>query len=158
MRKPIYNILFIEYLRIMKTKTLALIIIAFMFLQCKKKSETVELPEEDCISLILKKDDSLGTIRNHQSEKISLSETINAYVKAMKLMDFSTCPDDFRVAFEDHITAWDKMTLVTNNYPNLRGEMHTLFDKIKKSKNAEEFKQRLDEIWGTWEKVEKAKE
>ena len=46
------------------------------------------------------------------------------------------------------------MTMVTDQYPNLRGEMHDLFDIIEKGKDSGAFKTHLKAIWDTWENVE----
>lgn len=41
-------------------------------------------------------------------------------------------------------------------HPELRGEMHDLFDEVENSKDTNEFKPLLKEIWDTWGAVEVA--
>lgn len=105
---------------------------------------------------ILALDDSLGKIRNHASEKISLSETIKQYTSEINKMDFNGCPGDFTFAFKRHRDAWSKIMAITGKYPGLRGEMHALFDSIKAGKDSAEFNLRLAAIWSTWSEVENA--
>ncbi|NNC69658.1 MAG: hypothetical protein HKN90_02430 [Flavobacteriaceae bacterium] len=112
---------------------------------------------QECVDHIFKKDDSLGTVRNHTSEEISLSETIKRYTAALNHLDFSNCPDEFSAAFNEHIVAWNQMKDVTDRYSDLRGEMHDLFDVIDKSKDSSEFRAHLKAIWDTWEPIEKAR-
>ena len=52
--------------------------------------------------------------------------------------------------------AWDEMQKFTKRYPDMRGEMHVLFDEIEKGKDKHTFKPILKEIWDTWAEVEKA--
>ena len=82
-------------------------------------------------------------------EKVSLSETIQVYVDSLSTLDFSSCPEKFASSFQEHIDAWKAMIAVTDNFPDLRGEMHDIFDEIEKSENPGEFKTRLDKIWST---------
>lgn len=113
--------------------------------------------QKDCMTYILKQDDSLGTIRNHNCEKISLSNTIKTYVNSVNNLNFNNCAPKFEQAFKGHMGAWTKMQQVTDNYPNLRGELHDLFDAIEQSKDSTTFKLLLKNIWETWEVVENAK-
>lgn len=99
-------------------------------------------------------DAKLGKIRNHSCEKISLSETISNYVNELNKISFDDCPKAFDQAFKSHINAWLEMIPVTDNYPNLRGELHDLFDKIEAGKDKVLFKKRLDAIWKTWADIE----
>ena len=91
------------------------------------------------------------------AKKISLSETIDNYVLQLKQLDFEPCPDSFKLAFMNHLEAWDKMTEVTDQYKELRGEMHVLFDSIAAGSDSMHFKPRLKAIWDTWGDVEKWK-
>ncbi|MEW4923675.1 hypothetical protein [Algibacter sp. 2305UL17-15] len=110
----------------------------------------------ECINFILSQDDSLGRIRNHACKSISLSNTIDQYVASINNLDFKNCPKDFFHAFENHMNAWTGMKQVTDNFPDLRGEMHDLFDTIAKSKYKQTFDPLLKDIWDTWELVEAA--
>lgn len=111
----------------------------------------------DCVESILAKDAELGEIRNHACEKISLEQTIGEYVDGLKAMDFNACSPGFSQAFEKHIQAWISMMQFVKNYPDMRGEMHVLFDEIEKGEDAESFKPLLKNIWDTWGEIEKAK-
>ena len=107
-----------------------------------------------CIDRVIALDDSLGTIRNHACESISLSKTIHQYVDALKQIDFQQCPTAFTAAFQKHLQAWSAMTLVTDKYPAMRGEMHDLFDIIEQGEHQAAFKPRLKAIWDTWKEIE----
>ena len=72
------------------------------------------------------------------------------------MLDFKNCPDPFQAAFRDHRIAWEKLKEFTDDYPSLRGEMHELFDKIKKENKSPKFNKLLAEVWRTWEMVEAA--
>lgn len=100
-------------------------------------------------------DDSLGKIRNRQCMELSLSETIQKYAEAMKTIETQHCPNELVVAYRSHREAWEAMLEVTDNYPNLRGEMHVLFKELEQSNDQVLFKKRLDAIWSTWADVEK---
>lgn len=107
----------------------------------------------DCMEYIFSKDDSLGTLRNHSCEIISLSQTIKDYENGLKKLPFNNCPEEFSDAFMKHIEAWIKMGIYTERYSNLRGEMHDLFDSIEKIDQGE-FEILLAEIWSTWGKID----
>jgi len=109
-----------------------------------------------CIDKVIAEDLKLGKIRNEASKTVSLSKSIDDYVNGMEQLDFTTCPGGFAAAFEDHITAWKNMTVVTDKHPTLRGDMHDLFDGLKTGEDSIKFKQLLDEIWRTWGMVEAA--
>lgn len=109
-----------------------------------------------CMEAIIEDDSQLGEIRNHACKEQSLSETIRDYTENLELLDFSDCPEDFKKAFKNHITAWKNMKLITDSHPDLRGEMHDLFDQIKVSTDSTIFKARLATIWSTWSEIENA--
>ncbi len=108
----------------------------------------------NCVKHIFEKDSIFGDIRNHASEKASLSDAINNYAKNLKSLDFSNCPEDFELAFHKHIDAWLDFRNLSDKYPSLRGELHDIFSTIEKSKDSIEFKSRLNEIFETWNVVE----
>ena len=120
------------------------------------KHEQTEADSKACIERVLQADNKLGTIRNHACEKIPLSETIRDYTKGMKALSYKGCKEVFTTAFDRHREAWDAMIPVTDHFPDLRGEMHDLFNIIEKSERADEFKPRLKAIWDTWAEVESA--
>ncbi len=111
---------------------------------------------KECIKKVIALDDSLGTVRNHACETISLSETIQKYVQGMEAINYNNCPEAFSTAFKKHREAWTAMLSITDQYPDLRGEMHDLFDGIEKGKDAAIFKPLLKAIWDTWAEVENA--
>jgi len=119
-----------------------------------KKDFTIHASAKECVDYVIAKDDSLGSIRNYASEKQSLSETIDDYVYSLDNLSFSNCPSTFTDAFEEHKDAWVNITEVTDNYPDLRGEMHDIFDIIADGPDSTTFKLLLAEIWATWEQVE----
>ncbi len=126
------------------------------FLSCNHKKEVKN--SKKCIEYVMHIDDSLGTLRNHNSEKLTLSKTIDLYTNSLEDLSFSNCPPTFSSAFKSHITAWKNMKEVTDKYPSLRGEMHDLFDQIKTSNDSLLFEKRLTAIFSTWEEVELAME
>lgn len=132
-----------------------------MFLSVLSLSACVKVNSSEgkllsCVDVILKKDSELGEIRNHACEKISLSKTIDEYVSSLEKLDYSTCPESFTNAFKNHRSAWIDTKQITNRYPELRGEMHDLFDEINKTSDSTEFKKLVKGIWDTWAEVEKA--
>lgn len=141
--------------------TFYLFILIGLFLACKEpnakqptKNAVVDLTKA-CLDRVMAQDDSLGKARNHACETISLSETIKQYVSGLENIDYSNCPEAFVNAFKAHREAWTAMMEVTDKYPDLRGEMHDLFDELEKSEDADTFKSLLKPIWDTWALVEK---
>lgn len=49
------------------------------------------------------------------------SESVGKYVSAMRQIDLSGCPDDFRDAFQRHISAWSEFEGVTREYGGWSG-------------------------------------
>ncbi len=140
---------------------LSFLFISLLCLACGNSQSSSPAQEADaspghCMERIIALDDSLGTVRNHACERISLSETIRNYVADIRALDFSSCPADFTKAFEEHVLAWEEMIVVTDEYPDLRGEMHDLFDDIKEGEHEYYLNKHLDAIWGTWAEVEDA--
>ncbi|CAL2102311.1 conserved protein of unknown function [Tenacibaculum sp. 190130A14a] len=120
---------------------------------CKNNKHTFT-KTKNCVELIVKKDDSLGSIRNHDSKKISLSSTIDKYISSVEKLHFSDCSKDFNKAFQNHLSAWKDMKAVTDNHTLLRGEMHSLFDSIKQTNDSLVFTKKLTAIFDTWKTVE----
>jgi hypothetical protein len=110
------------------------------------------------ISAIIAQDDSLGVVRNHACETIPLAQTIRDYTEALAGLDYSDCPENFTSAFASHRQAWEQLIPFAEQYPDLRGEMHDLFDQLEKGPDAERFKPLVERIWETWREVEKAME
>ncbi|MCB0544193.1 MAG: hypothetical protein H6575_05330 [Lewinellaceae bacterium] len=108
-----------------------------------------------CMDSIIAFDSRVGTIRNHACEKQSLSKTITEYTEALENADFAACPVAFKNAFLKHIQAWRNALAVTDKYPELRGEMHDLFNKIESGDDGPVFKTLVADIWATWADIEK---
>jgi uncharacterized protein YaaN involved in tellurite resistance len=119
----------------------------------KIKSE-VDINKAECIESILNRDSEFGKIRNHSSEQISLSETIDNYTNSIKFLDYSNCPDKFKIAFHEHIEAWMNIKRVSDKYPELRGELHEIFSELEKNKDSLEFKSLEIKLFDTWKVVE----
>lgn len=103
---------------------------------------------------VIEQDSVLGSVRNNASRNISLSQTIRDYIQGINTIDMDECPASFRNAFQKHIQAWEKMISVADLYPQLRGEMHDLFNQLENEKDSMLFNQRLKAIWDTWAEVE----
>ncbi|PKV50935.1 hypothetical protein ATE84_3004 [Aquimarina sp. MAR_2010_214] len=52
-------------------------------------SSNMERKSVSCVKYIFEKDSIFGDIRNHASEKTSVSEAINNYSKNLKSLDYS---------------------------------------------------------------------
>jgi hypothetical protein len=134
-------------------------ILAFNCNQTNSDSQKTVTPNAisnplECIQKIIAADDSLGFIRNHACEQISLSETIRQYVKEMQSLSFQSCPEKFTDAFKKHQEAWLALIPVVDNYPDLRGEMHDLFKTLESSEHAATFNPLVKTVWETWAEVE----
>lgn len=113
-------------------------------------------PDQTCIEKIIAEDEKFGKIRNHACENQSLSQTVIDYTTALEGLDFSECPEAFSNAFKGHIEAWRAVIPATDKYPDLRGEMHDVFEIIETGADSTEFKALVAEVWATWGNVEKA--
>ena len=141
-----------------------LLIISFVVIGCKGTgnkdsvtSNSAIKTSTSCIEQIMEQDSVLGNIRNHSSEMGSLSDAITDYTQDLEALDYSQCPEAFTKAFQQHIDAWKKVTLITDKYPALRGELHDIFSELEKSKDSVEFKALVKEVWDTWALVEESK-
>lgn len=147
-----------------------MLVLSSFFYSCGNAESTEQAPmspplsqekveERTCIQRIMAYDEKLGTIRNHGCETQSLSKTIQDYVNALENASFKGCPNTFKDAFDKHIEAWKATLVVTDKHPDLRGEMHDLFDELEKhEEDGAALTQAIKGIWDTWEEVEKAKE
>lgn len=124
-----------------------------LIISCKNKENKFE-DSKKCVDYIMQKDHSLGSIRNHDSKNISLSKTIDKYTLSVENLHFQNCSKNFKIAFQKHLSAWKEMKHVTDKHPHLRGEMHALFDSIKKTNDSLAFSNKLDAIFNTWKEVE----
>lgn len=146
-------------------KIFSIIVVGTLLLACKNTEENKkEIPaaeelyssENDCMDRIIEKDAALGKARNEATTTLPTSEAIDIYVDGMEALDFRKCPGPFIAAFEDHIEAWASIKEITDKYPDLRGEMHDVFDQLERTEDGDRFKFLLADIWSTWEKVERA--
>ena len=144
----------------MKHKAQMIFLMATLsILSCKKGRSSTHsdfVSKEECIKGILKQDDSLGKLRNVSCKQVSLSKSIADYTKEIGQFDYSNCPEALSKAFKTHKEAWNEMMVITNKYPDLRGEMHDLFDQIEIGSDSTQFKILLKNIWDTWADVETA--
>jgi|GEM_PF-122726 tetratricopeptide (TPR) repeat protein len=125
----------------------------------KQKQLVLDAPSSEskiCIDKAIAQDDSLGKIRNHASETMPLSAAIKQYAKGLARINFRDCPKPFSEAFDQHRKAWLELRTVTDQYPDLRGEMHDLFKQIEESKDGARFKPMVKKIWDTWARIEQA--
>ena len=131
--------------------------VSFLLFNCNNAQPAdSENSPQSCIEKIIAEDEKFGKIRNHACEKQSLTQTVNDYTTALEGLNFSGCPDDFSNAFKSHIEAWKAVVPVTDKYPDLRGEMHDVFEIIEGGSDSMEFKALVADVWATWEDVEKA--
>lgn len=112
-------------------------------------------PQKSCIDFIIEKDEYLGSKRNHDCETNSLSYAVNAYIDGLEELNYDNCPSGFKSSFSSHISAWKEIIPVLDQYDSLRGEMHDLFDEIKRGKDSSTLNQKEALIWSTWEEVER---
>ncbi|MFN0216717.1 MAG: hypothetical protein ACKVT2_20865 [Saprospiraceae bacterium] len=105
--------------------------------------------EKDCMDRIIALDDSLGRLRNHACEKVSISQSIQDYTDGLAKIDFQYCPKIFAAGFEKHRMAWLALLPVTNKYLELRGEMHVVFKQIEAGTDGDQFKLLVKTVWDT---------
>ncbi len=121
----------------------------------------VEVPEAavDYVTAIhdlLSIDSELGLVRNRASETKPVADAVREYVEGIDATDFSACPADFAAAFQWHRDAWRESIPFLEQFPDLRGEMHDVFDEIR-SRGGEtslELERLEAQIWDSWREVE----
>ena len=143
----------------MKTiSTLSLFVLIYAFLlSCNSENPKPgprNIMERNCMAKIIVLDDSLGRIRNHACEKIALSPTIKQYIASLHKLNDKNCPSDFNTAFDKHLDAWENILVVTDKYPDLRGEMTVLFKQLETGEHASEFIPLQKAIWDTWADID----
>lgn len=107
-----------------------------------------------CIQQVVTMDQSLGSIRTRASENISLSASINQYIESTNVINMKDCPEDFKVAFKKHQEAWLNTLVITDKYPELRGQMHILFEQISQGEDGAALAPLVKAIGDTWVAVE----
>ena len=105
-------------------------------------------------------DERLGRTRNQSTHDGSLADAVRGYVKSLDRVDFGGCPADFVVAFQAHRDAWESSISFLAEFDELRGEMHDLFEVIRKTDLETGLRlERLESaIWSTWADVEEVAE
>jgi hypothetical protein len=112
------------------------------------------------VARILAADGVLGEARNHDCEGVSLETSVRRYVAGLDGLDFRSAPGDFAWAFARHRDAWEGAIPFFARYPDLRGELHALFDEIRHSseKARLELERHEAEIRETWAEVKSSAE
>jgi hypothetical protein len=88
-----------------------------------------------------------------------LTTSIREYVAAIDGLDFSSCPESFTEAFRRHRDAWNDSLPFFERFPEMRGEMHDLFDELRDDEGTQLQLEAIDkQIWDTWGEVEAAAE
>ena|SRR5687768_6609820 len=121
----------------------------------KKEAGKNNQAEKRCMDNAIRQDSILASVRNESTRHKSLSQTINEYITGLDSIALSSCPVKFAKALKKHIKAWKSLLPITDTYTDLRGEMHVLFDQIKRSADSSIFNEKEKQIWSTWGEVEK---
>jgi len=133
----------------MRSHFILIFMLGMLIIGCKNKTT-----ENPCIKNIIAQDELLGKVRNNICKTQSLSKAISDYTQGMRHLILVGCPQEFNDAFETHIVAWENMIPIADKYPEERGEMHDIFDRIK-AKSDKDFDDQLQSIWDSWAQVEK---
>lgn len=125
---------------------------------CVASVPSESLRSVEAIGRVLEEDSELGAQRNQAPHSGSLAAAVRAYVRGLDAIDFEGCPPDFTEAFERHRDAWHESIAFFDEHGDLRGELHELFDEIRRS--SPEARNRLEAheqaILDTWSEVEAA--
>lgn len=105
---------------------------------------------------VLEEDAQLGATRNHASETGPIAEAIRRYVAGLDALDVSDCPEAFVHALGRHRSAWEQSVAFFEQFPELRGELHDVFEMIRTRDEASSAGLEAAEagIWSTWAEVE----
>lgn len=116
------------------------------------------VPAQAAIKRVYELDAVLAKQRDHLCEHEPLATSIRAYVLGLDNIDYSKCPDSFTAAYKKHRDAWNASIDFFEKHRKLRGEMHDLFDQIRKLGAAErqELETHNRAIMDTWKAVEVA--
>jgi len=103
-------------------------------------------------------DAELGAARNHAPETGPLADAVREYVAGLENIDYDGCPEGFATAFGRHRAAWADSIDFFAQFGELRGEMHVLFEEIRRrgGETQDQLEAHEAEIWGTWSEVEDA--
>lgn len=110
----------------------------------------------EAIQAVMAADHRLGTIRNHASEDAPIARAVEAYVAGLDALDLGQCPQDFVQALTLHRNAWHDAIGFFEQYSELRGELHDVFEAIRGQDDTSRAGLEAVEadIWGTWAEVE----
>lgn len=112
---------------------------------------------DPAVSAVLAADAAAGRARNHAPETGPVAEAVRDYVAAMDAIELAATPPAFRVAFERHRDAWAALAPYLDRFPEERGEMHDVFDRLadpSRNPDAATFETLVAEVWATWDEVE----
>ena len=103
-------------------------------------------------------DKVLAKQRDHLPEKETLAVAVRSYVLGLDHLDFAGCPAEFVASFKKHRAAWNDSAEFFEAHDDLHGEMHDLFDRIRKMDKPvrDELERHYRAIMGTWKPVEAA--
>lgn len=107
---------------------------------------------------VLEADSHLGAIRNHNVETMPIAEAIRRYVEGLDALELDHCPDEFVRALQNHREAWNQSIAFFEQFSELRGELHEVFEMIRARDEASSdgLQKAEAEIWSTWTEVEEA--
>lgn len=108
------------------------------------------------IRAVIEQDSRLGKLRNHFSEDAPVARAVEEYVAGLDALDLEHCPPDFVRALHRHRDAWHGSIAFFEEFPNLRGEIHDVFEMIRARDHSS--RARLEaveaEILSTWVAVQ----
>ena len=113
-------------------------------------------PEIGCMASVIKADERLALARNAAPREMPIGDAVRAYLEAFESLDMSECPPPFREAIRRHLGAWRETLPWLDAYPELRGELHEVFDVIGRDERNAEFRAAVGQIIQTWSQVEQA--
>ena len=151
---------FEKIIRPMKIQTLKLTVLAALFLLIAALSASADARPDPAAALAaaLAHDARLGATRNEASKTKSIARAIEEYVQGLDALDLQDCPEGFAAALRNHRDAWQDSIEFFEQFGDLRGELHEIFDEIYEMGGSVrvEFEKVRSEITSTWEEVEKA--
>ena len=137
----------------------AVLAIAVILAACTETSVRVSPAPDyaEAIRAVIEQDHQLGTARNNASNNAPIARAVAKYVAGLDALDLHRCPADFVVALKRHRDAWHDSIEFFDQYAELRGELHDVFDAIRaKGETHRTMLAAIEaDLWGTWEEVEK---
>lgn len=127
-------------------------------LPAQAESERGDKAYRSAMQAVLEQDSEFGRVRNHAPESGTPAAAIRGYVANLDRIDFSGCPRAFTRAFRQHRDAWEATLPLLDQFDELRGELHEVFEVIR-ARDAETraaLEQVEQPIWSTWGDVEAA--